>query len=115
MDQEVLKYIEAIPPEHRHLFDRVHRMILEACPEVEVVLSYKMPTYQMGDRRLHLAAWNHGVSIYGWKPQGDGGFTLRHPECWTSTGTIRLRTDHEATIADEEIRELARATLTPPT
>ncbi|MGH2849868.1 MAG: iron chaperone [Solirubrobacteraceae bacterium] len=111
MDQEVVDYIATIPPEHRALFDRVHGLILEACPGVEVALSYKMPTYRAGTRRLHMAAWKHGVSIYGWKAQGDGGFTGRHPELRASTGTIRLRTDRAATIADEEIRELARATL----
>jgi hypothetical protein len=53
--------------------------ILEACPTVEV-FSYKMPTYKMGNRRLHMAAWKHRVSIYGWKAQGNGGFTRCHPE-----------------------------------
>jgi uncharacterized protein YdhG (YjbR/CyaY superfamily) len=112
MDNEVASYIAAIPPEHRGLFDRLDRLIREACPTVEVVFSYKMPTYKVGTRRLHVAAWKHGVSIYGWKAHGDGGLTRRHPELQTSTGTIRLRSGQEATIADEEIRDLARAALT---
>ncbi len=112
MDQKVTKYIAAIPPEHRGLFDRVHRLILEACPTVEVVFSYKMPTYKVGKRRLHVAAWKRGVSIYGWKSHGDGGLTRRHPELQSSTRTIQLRSDREATIADEEIRQLARGALT---
>ena len=115
MDPEVASYIATIPPEHRHLFDRIDRLIREACPAVEVVFSYKMPTYQVGRRRFHVGTWKHGVSIYGWKAHGDGGFTRRHPELQTSTGTIRLRTDNEATIADEDIRQLARAVLVPTT
>ncbi len=111
MHQEVVDYIAAIAPEHRALFDRVHRLILEACPEVEVVISYKMPTYQVGRRRVNVAAWSHGVSIYGWKAHGDGGLTRRHPELQTSRGTIQLRSDHADEISDEEIRELARAVL----
>ncbi len=113
MDQEVADYIAAIPTGHRHLFDRVHRLILEACPTAEVVLSYKMPTYRVGPRRLHLAVWRHGVSVYGWKAQGDGGLTRRHPELRASTGTIRIRTDQGTTVTDEELRELARTVLTP--
>ena len=112
MDPQVTEYMAQIPSEHRRLFDRVHRLVLEACPDVDVTFAYNMPTYRLRKRRLHVAAWAHGISIYGWKAQGDGGFTRRHPQVRTSTGTIRLRTDQAATIADDEIRKLARAALT---
>jgi uncharacterized protein YdhG (YjbR/CyaY superfamily) len=111
MQREVVDYIAAIAPEQRALFDRVHRGILEACPQAEVVFSYKMPTYRVGKRRLNVAAWKHGVSIYGWKAHGDGGLTLRHPELQSSRGTIQLRTELADEISDEEIRALARAAL----
>ncbi len=113
MQQEVADYIAAIAPEHRELFDRVHALILEACPRAEVVLSYKMPTYRIGKRRLNMAAWSHGVSIYGWKTAGDGGLTSRHPELLSGSGTIQLRTDQASEISDEEIRALALGVLTP--
>ncbi len=111
MERGVAAYIEAIPPQHRKLFDRIHRLILDATPEVALVLSYKMPTYKLGNHRLHLAVWQHGVSIYGWKGHGDGGFTSRHPELQTSTGTIQLKSEDAERISDNEIRELARAAL----
>jgi uncharacterized protein YdhG (YjbR/CyaY superfamily) len=111
MDQAVADYINAIPAEHRALFDRVHRLILDACPDAAVVLSYKMPTYRLGIRRLHVGVWKHGVSLYGWKAHGDGGFTDRHPESQTSTGTIRVRTDAAASIPDDDFRALARTAL----
>jgi uncharacterized protein YdhG (YjbR/CyaY superfamily) len=107
----VAAYIEAISPEHRDLFDRIHRLILDASPDAKVELSYKMPTYKVGTRRLHLGVWQHGVSIYGWKRHGDGGFTRRHPEFQTSTGTIRLRSQDGDRFSDDEIRDLARAAL----
>jgi uncharacterized protein YdhG (YjbR/CyaY superfamily) len=113
MDKAVADYIAGIPPEHRALFDRIHRLILDVCPDASVVMSYKMPTYKVGSRRLHLATWKHGVSLYGWKRQGDGGFTARHPELQTSTGTIQLRTEEAAAISDDEIRDLARSSLAP--
>jgi|SRR5271165_6746330 uncharacterized protein YdhG (YjbR/CyaY superfamily) len=111
MDEAVAGYIEAIPGEYRPLFDRIHGLILDACPQADVVLSYKMPTYKLGRRRLHLAIWKHGVSIYGWKEQGDGGFTARHPELQTSTGTIQLRPEDAVAISDDEILDLVRAAL----
>ena len=108
---EVAEYVARLPPEPRLLFERIHRLVLEACPSAEVVLSYKMPTYRVAKRRLHVGVWAHGISIYGWKAPGDGGFTQRHPELQTSTGTIQLRPDRAAGISDDEIRDLARAAL----
>src|SRR5260370_21623556 len=72
-----------------------------------------MPTYQIGIRRLHLGVRKHGVSLYGWKGQGVGGFTARHPDLQTSTGTIRIRSNAAAAIPDDDFRDLARAVLGP--
>src|SRR5258708_32426682 len=93
MEPAVRDYIDAIVPEHRPLFDRLHRLILEAHPEAAVVLSYQMPTYRGGDRRLFGGAWKHGASIYGWGQGRDAGITGRHPLLKTTTGTGRLRPD----------------------
>jgi len=109
--EAVLAYIGRIPAEHRPLFGRLHELILSARPDVSVVLSYKMPTYKAGRRRLYLAAWKHGVSIYGWKQDEDGGFVARHSDLKTSTGTIRLRAADAAGIRDEEFLGLIRAAL----
>jgi uncharacterized protein YdhG (YjbR/CyaY superfamily) len=111
MEQAVIDYIANVPAEFRPLFDRIQRLIVEACPDADVVLSYNMPTYKVGKRRLQVAVWQHGVSVYGWKNRGDGGFTARHPDLRTSTGTIRLRPADAADIADDEILELARQVL----
>jgi uncharacterized protein YdhG (YjbR/CyaY superfamily) len=111
MDDAVRAYIDAIPSEHRPLFDRLHRLVLEAYPDAAVGLSYQMPTYKVGRRRLFVGVWKHGVSIYGWGPGGDASFTARHPELITGRGTIQLRPDDAAGIRDDEIRELVRAAL----
>jgi len=88
VDDAVQGYIDGIDPRYRPLFDRVHGLIMAAYPEATVVLSYKMPTYRVGVRRLNLGVWRHGVSLYG--SQGrDAGFTDRHPALRTSQGTSR--------------------------
>ena len=111
MDEAVRGYIDAIPAEYRPLFDRLHRLILAAHPDATVALSYKIPTYRIGRRRLYVGVWKHGVSIYGW-PQGrDAGFTSRHPELRTSKGTIQLRPEDAADITDDEFRDLVRSAL----
>jgi uncharacterized protein YdhG (YjbR/CyaY superfamily) len=113
MDDAVRSYIDAIGPDHRPLFDRLHRLILEVRPDATVVLSYQMPTYKAGRHRLFLAMWKHGVSIYGWRQDRDAGFSDRHPDLKFSKGTIRLRPEDAATIPDDELRALFRAVLDP--
>jgi uncharacterized protein YdhG (YjbR/CyaY superfamily) len=113
MDEAVRAYIENIPACSRPLFDRLHRLILAAHPEATVVLSYRMPTYKVGRRRLFVGAWKHGVSLYGWQEDRDAGFAARHAELRTSKGTIQLRPQDAAGISDDEFRDLARAALDP--
>ena len=111
MDESVQAYIEAIPPEHRPLFDRLHRLVLGAYPEAQVVLSYKIPTYKVGQNRLYVGAWKHGISLYGWKGDRDGGFTQRHPDLKHAKSTIQLRPSDADAISDDELRDLVRAAL----
>ena len=113
MDEDVRGYLDRIPPLHRPLFDRLHRLILEAHPEAAVVISYTMPTYRLGDRRLHVGAWKHGASLYGWKQGGDAGFVSRHPALISGKRTIRLRPEDAASISDDEFRALVWAALAP--
>jgi hypothetical protein len=80
-------------------------------PAAEVVLSYKIPAYKVGRRRLFVGGWKHGLSIYGWDQGRDAGFIARHPELKTGKGTIQLRPDDAARIPDDELRDLVRAAL----
>jgi hypothetical protein len=111
MDDSVRTYIDAVDPAYRPMFDRVHRLIMTAHPDADVVLSYQIPTYKVGKRRLYVGAWQHGISIYGWGQGRDGGFTERHPGLRTGKGTIRLRPQDAAAIPDEELSALVGAAL----
>jgi hypothetical protein len=111
MNRDTQKYISAIAPAYRPLFDRLHGLVLKEHPEAEVGFSYKMPKYSIGKRRIFLAVWQHGVSVYGVGPGADGGFIARHPDLIVSRGTIRLRPKDAAAIRDKEFREMFRAAL----
>ena len=111
MDDAVQDYLDGIDAEQRPLFDRVQGLILASHPDATVRISYEIPTYEVGRRRLYLGVWQHGVSLYGWGQDRDDGFAARHPELVSGKGTLRLRpTDAEA-IADEELTGLVRAAL----
>ncbi len=113
MNEAVQGYIDAVAAEHRPLFDRLHRLILAVHPDAAVVLSYKIPTYKVGNRRLYVGVWKHGLSIYGWQQGGVDAFTSRHPSLKTSKGTLQLRPEDAAAIPDDEFSELVRAALGP--
>jgi uncharacterized protein YdhG (YjbR/CyaY superfamily) len=111
MDDAVRAYLDAIAPEHRPLFDRLDRVVRRVHPEADLVLTYKMPTYKVGTRRLHIGVWKHGVSIYGWQQGKEAAFSSRHPGARTSKGTIRLSPEDAAAVADDELAGLVRAAL----
>jgi uncharacterized protein YdhG (YjbR/CyaY superfamily) len=111
MNEAVQGYIDSIAAEHRPLFDRFHRLILAVHPDADVVLSYKIPTYKVGNRRLYVGAWKHGLSIYGWKQGREDDFISRHPALKTSKGTLQLRPQDAAAIPDDELSDLVRAAL----
>jgi uncharacterized protein YdhG (YjbR/CyaY superfamily) len=113
VDDAAQRYIEAIAPEHRALFDRVHGLIVAAAPGATVTISYGIPTYRVGDRRLYVGVWEHGLSIYGWERGHDAGFAERHPESMTHKGTLRLRPQDASRVSDDELTDLATAALQP--
>ena len=113
MDTAVQEYVDAIPESTRPLFDRLHGLILALHHDAQVVLSYKMPTYVVGERRLHVGAWKHGLSLYGWDHGRDAGFAARHPELDSGKGTLRLPSDVADGLPDDELRDLLAATLAP--
>ena len=108
-DAEARSYVDAIPAEHRPLFDRIEGLIRAAFPQATMGWSYKMPTFIAGTRRLYVAAWAHGVSLYGWASGSD--FVVQHPELLHGRGTIRLRPGDAASITDEELLGLISASL----
>lgn len=111
MDQAAQDYIDAIPLERRPLFDRMHGLILEEHPDAEVMIAYKMPTYKVGENRLYVGVWTHGISIYGWSEGQDAGFAAGHPELSSGKGTLRITPAAAENISDDELRALARGAL----
>lgn len=110
MDEAVRRYRDEIGREYRPLFDRLHELIIQVCPEAEVALSYGMPTYRIGRRRLNVGVWKHGLSLYV-SPSRDGGFAARHPGLAVGKGTIKLTSRDAARLPDAELQDLVRAAL----
>lgn len=109
-DEAVGHYRDEMDSKYRPVFDRLHRLIMAMFPDAEVVLSYGMPTYRVGRRRLNVGVWKHGLSLYV-SPRRDGGFSARHPELAAGKGTIKLRPEDAASVPDAEFQDLISAAL----
>ena len=110
MDDAVRRYRDEMDGEYRAVFDRLHRLIVAMCPDAQVALSYGMPTYRIGRRRLNIGVWKHGLSLYV-SPNRDGGFSARHPELAAGKATIKLRPADAVCIPDADFQDLIRAAL----
>lgn len=113
MQQDVNRYVEAIEPQQRPLFDRVYGLACAVEPDAEQSISYGVPTWRVGKRRLYVGVWKHGISIYGFGNGHDGGFVARHPDLLASKGTLHLRAEDLASIDDAELSGLLSAVLQP--
>ena len=105
------EYVDALNTDQRLLFDRLHRLIRAAAPQVRTGIAYKMPTFSVGERTLYVGAWSHGLSVYGWSAAQDAGFEARHPELSSGKGTLRLTHAAMAQIDDGELRGFVAAAL----
>jgi uncharacterized protein YdhG (YjbR/CyaY superfamily) len=112
MSDEVTRYVDGIDPAHRPLFDRLTGLARAVAPDAELVMSYGMPTFKVGKHRLHVGAWKHGISLYGWSEDAAAEVLAAHPEVRTGKGTIQLRSDAPDVVTDDELRRLLAAVLT---
>jgi len=113
-DEAVRYYRDEMDGEYRPVFDRLHRLILAMCPDAELVLSYGMPTYRIGRRRLNIGVWKHGLSLYV-SPNRDGGFSAHDPRAGLGQGDHqgragRRRTHLRRAVPGSDTRRAARLT-----
>lgn len=112
-DDAVRAYVDALDPDGRALYDRFSALVLAEHPQASVTWAYAMPTVVVGERRLHVGVWKHGLSLYGWSTDRSGGFCDRYPHLCGDKGTLRLPHAEAARIPDEHLRDLVRATFAP--
>lgn len=98
VNQELEDYFEAVPPERKAVFEQLHGLILSLYPEAAVDLSYRMPTYRVGDGWVAIANQKHYVSLYTCGAQHLAGFRAAHPEIRTGKGCINFKPDAELPV-----------------
>lgn len=110
---DVQTYLDGIAVEHRSMWHRVQRLVRELHAGAELHITYGMPTFIVGERRLPVGVWKHGLSLYGLDESNDAGFIARHPELASGRGTVKLPTRRADDFSDEELTATLRAVLGP--
>ena len=108
---DVQAYIDGVAPEHRPMWDRVEGLVRALHPDVEMRITYDMPTFVVGEHRLPVGVWKHGLSLYGLHEGNDAGFIARHPELSSGRGTVKVPTSRAADITDDELISTLKAVL----
>ena len=107
MDPALQSYLDAIPAPHRPLFDRLQALILGLYPDAEIGLSYGIPTYKVGRRRVYLGLWKGGVSLHAVAVEP---FKQRHPSIKTGRGSLNFKLTDDVPEAD--VREVIQEAIT---
>ncbi|MDY7103394.1 MAG: DUF1801 domain-containing protein [Actinomycetota bacterium] len=112
LNDEVRAYIDALGPEHRELFDRLHTLVLDEVPDARVVISYKIPLYKVGKRHVGLnAGRKDGVTLTTTSPDHIAAFVERHPGIPTNKASIKFRFGDE--LPTDDIRDVVRRAVSP--
>jgi uncharacterized protein YdhG (YjbR/CyaY superfamily) len=85
-------YIAAQPSSAQARLRELRAIIRAAAPDAVEVMSYGMPTYKLGRKRLHFGAAKHHCALYG-----------------VGRGTIRFALDEP--IPEDQVRQLVLAKL----
>lgn len=57
-------YIAGFPPDVQSILTRIRATIVEAAPDAEEAIKYRMPTFVQGENLVHFAAFRQHVGFY---------------------------------------------------
>lgn len=93
------------------MWDRVERLVRALHPDVELRMTYRTPTFVVGEQRLPVGVWKHGLSLYGLHEGNDAGLIDRHPELSSGRCTVKLPTVRAEDFTDAELTATLPAVL----
>ena len=91
MNEEVQRFVDAVPEDRKPLFDRLRALILRLYPDATLTLSYGVPTFRTKTGWVALGYWKSGVSLYTNGLHNISAFKIAHPDIRTGKGSINFR------------------------
>jgi len=92
------EYFAAFPAEAKSLLKQMRKIIREAAPQAEELISYNMPAFKQGGALVYYAAYKNHIGFY---PTASGirNFTKELAGLETSKGAIRFPIDQPLPVA----------------
>ena len=112
MDADVKRYFADVPENRKPLVERLHSLIVGLYPDAAIDLSYRMPTYKVGEGWVGLANQKRYVSLYTCGAHHLAKFKKRYPNVKTGTGCINFRLSDE--VADAAIEQVIEHAIEHP-
>ncbi len=100
MNAEVGSYINSVPAERRERFDTLHALIVKLYPAAVVDMSYRMPTYKIGEGWVALANQKKYISLYTCGYHHIAAFKENNPGIKTGKGCINFKDTDDLPIKD---------------
>ena len=91
MNEEVQRFVDAVPEDRRPLFDSLKLLIERLYPEAALTLWYRVPTFKTKLGWVALSYWKDGVSLHTNGRHNIAQFKAAYPRVKTGTGTINLK------------------------
>jgi uncharacterized protein YdhG (YjbR/CyaY superfamily) len=96
-------YISSIPSQRHDRFMSIHELIIQLYPDANIDMSYKMPTYSIGDAWVALANQKQYISLYTCSASHLESYKQKHPRQKTGKGCINFRDSDEIYYDDLEL------------
>jgi uncharacterized protein YdhG (YjbR/CyaY superfamily) len=110
--RDVEEYLNTVPAERKARMEKIHTIILDLFPKTIVDMTYKMPTYRVGEGWVALANQKQYISVYTCGYHHIESFKTKHPKVKTGNGCINFRDTDEIPISD--LQDVVRHAIEHP-
>ena len=112
MSDNIEHYVREIPEDRSDRFHSLHSLIISLYPDAVVDMTYKMPTYKVGEGWVALANQKNYISLYTCGYHHIESFKEKHPNIKTGKGCINFRDKDPLPL--KEIEEVVRHAIEHP-
>ena len=112
MNSDVEAYLKAVPESRAAHVNTLHALIVQLFPGAIVDMTYKMPTYRVGEGWVAIANQKNYVSLYTCGAVHIEEFKKKHPGIKTGKGCINFRQRDELPI--RELKQVIRHAIRHP-
>lgn len=100
------EYVVSFPEDVQEIIRDIRDVVLRVMPGAEELISYDMPTFVLGKKRVYFAAWKKHIALYA-VPSFDGEFEEQVAPYRAAKDTVQF--PYKKPIPYELIEKIAAA------